>query len=237
MVSRLIAFFGPDGSGKSTQVKLLAHRLEDCDERVRVVWIRSSHTLAFLLSQFFLRVGFYRVVSNEYGRETKIPAVQVNSDLRVFWSMLELLSVVPIILFRVYLPLSLGYTVIAERYVLDTIVSIAYSTDNMKFLTSRMARFLLHFIPRDTIFIHLDSSYAVIEKRRGSLTDPCHFLEFQKVGYKMLGELVGASPIDTSYMSVADTSNRIVEHVAKLRRWRASFGSRPSADELDMNLA
>jgi len=152
-------------------------------------------------------------VTNPYGRETKIPAVHSGRGLRFLWSALELISVMPLILLRVYVPLSMGYTVIAERYVPDTIVGIAYYTNDSKFLTSHAAKFLLHFIPKQTVFIHLDSSYSAILKRRGRHVDSYQYLEFQRKGYKTLGEIVGATLIDTSDMSVGDTSKRIMTHL------------------------
>lgn len=215
MAPYLIAFFGPDGSGKSTQVRLLANKFEDCDEKVKIVWIRSSHTLAYLVSSFLVKVGFHRVVSNQYGRTMKIPAIHTNRGLRLLWSTLEVVSVMPLILYRVYIPLSLGYTVVAERYVLDTIVGIAYYTNDLKFLANRTARFLLFFVPRKTIFIHLDSSYSAILRRRGRHVDSHHFIEFQRTAYKILGDHVGAFLIDTSNMSVGDTSNQIMTHFVK----------------------
>lgn len=210
MVPRLISFFGPDGAGKSTHVELLVNHFQSNKTKVRKVWIRSPHTLAYLLSRFFVKIGFYRVVSNPFGRRAKIPAVHTSRFFRCFWSMIELVSVLPLILFRVYIPLFLGYTLIAERYLVDTVVTIAYFLSDLGFLQSRTAKLLLCFIPKNTVFIHLDSDYSTIMKRRSRMVEPYDFIKFQRMGYKMIENSVGAMFIDTSNISVEQTSKRIM---------------------------
>jgi len=153
------------------------------------------------------------VVSNPFRRKMKIPAVHTNRWLRLFWAVIELVSVVPVILFRVYMPLFLGYTVIAERYVVDTIVTIAYYTNDLGFLQSRTARLLLRFVPKNTVFIHLDSDYSTLIKRRGHVVEAFDFIKFQRIGYKMIGNAVEATFIDTSYVSIEQTSIRILHRL------------------------
>jgi len=210
LLPRLIAFFGPDGSGKSTHVELLVNHFQSHENKVRKAWIRAPHTLAYLLSRFFVKIGFCRVVLNPFGKKTKLPAVHLNRWIRLFWSVVELVSVIPIILFRVYIPLFLGYTVIAERYVVDTIVTVAYYTNDLGFLKSRTARVLLSFVPKKTVFIHLDSDNSTITKRRGRIVDSHDFIEFQRRGYKIMGNSVEALFVDTSNLSVEQTQKQIL---------------------------
>jgi len=210
LVPRLISFFGPDGAGKSTQAELLSKHFQSHKIKAKQVWIRSPHTLAYLVSRFFLKIGFYRVVSNHFGRQLKIPAVYKNQLLKLFWSVIELFSALPLILFRVYLPLFLGYTIVAERYVVDTVVNIAYYINDVGFLQSRTARLLLCFVPKNTLFIHLDSDYSNILKRRSYTAEPQDFIEFQRTGYKAMGSSVGALFVDTSRTSVKQTYMQIM---------------------------
>src|SRR4030067_2536974 len=121
----LIAFFGADGTGKSTHATLLVNNLQSHNRRVRKVWIRSPHTAAFLMANILIGVGFRRSVLNPFGIEKELPAVNMNRGIRIMWSIMELFSVMPAILFRVYIPLFLGYAVVAERYVVDHIVNVA----------------------------------------------------------------------------------------------------------------
>src|SRR3990172_6121417 len=58
---RFVSFFGPDGAGKTTHARLLAAYYEANGWRVRVAWIRANHILAFVLSRFFIKMGYYRI--------------------------------------------------------------------------------------------------------------------------------------------------------------------------------
>jgi thymidylate kinase len=213
LVPRLIAFFGADGTGKSTHAEFLFNYLKSNHVKVKRVWIRSPHTLAYLASVFFVKIGFFRLVPNPYGKTKKYPAVHINWPIRFFWSQLELVSVIPVIITRIYLPLLLGYTVIAERYVADTIVTIAYYINNLRFLRSFTAKILLIFIPKKTILIHLDSDYSTLLKRRGFKVEAYDFIEFQRKGYKIIGNIVETIFIDTSNITVEETFMRIMSQI------------------------
>ena len=249
---RFVHFFGPDGAGKSTQVDLLVSKLKSNGTNVKKCWIRSPHTLAFLLSMFFLRIGFYRVSSTSIGRcdmfpatnyEPKhgnvppwdirvnpwrgtilnregnvvvlerIPLVNRSVLLRWFWAAIELVSVLPLIIYRVYFQLFLGYILVAERYVIDTIVTIAYFIDDFGFLYSPLATALLYCIPKDSAFIYLDSSYETMIKRRGINVEVRCFIEFQRKAYSILANHLEALMIDTSRLSVEETSAIISRYV------------------------
>jgi len=211
--SRFIAFFGPDGSGKSTHASLLINHLRSHKVQTRKVWIRSPHTFAYLLSCLLVKVGFYREVLNSFGYNKKIPAVHTNKSLKIFWSVAELISVMPVVMLRVYLPLLLGYTVVAERCIVDTIVNIAYYTENLEFLQSRTAKILLRFIPKNAILIHLDVDYPTLVNRRGRIVEAYELIKFQKECYKKMENLLNAAYIDTSCSDIKYVNNLIINLV------------------------
>jgi len=227
---RLVHFFGPDGAGKSTQVNILIAFLIKRGFKVRKYWVRSPHTLAFVLWVLFVKIGFYRVVEKH---AAKLPAVDRNRILRGFWSMVELIGVLPIILL-VYLSMLRGYRLVAERYVLDTITTIAYFINDIRFLKSPISKLLLRFIPSNTAFIFLDSDYETIYQRRApssatgksvrngrktydshskSSVEPRFFIEFQRTAYKVLAKSLDALVIDTSKLSVEKTSSLILQYL------------------------
>ena len=213
MASHFIAFFGPDGSGKSTHASLLIYHLRSHKVQTRKVWIRSPHTFAYLLSCLLVKVGFYRVVLNSFGYDKKIPAVHINRGLKIFWSLAELISIMPVVMLRVYLPLLLGYTVVAERCIVDTIVNIAYYTKNLEFLQSRTAKILLRFIPKNAILIHLDVDYPTLVNRRGRIVEAYELIKFQKECYKKMENLLNAAYINTSCSDIKYVNNLIINLV------------------------
>jgi hypothetical protein len=229
----LIHFFGPDGSGKSTQADILVDFLNQQGFRAKKCWVRAPHTLAFVLWRVFVGIGFYRVTTNPFGIAVKLPAVDRNGSLRRFWSIIEFLGVLPI-LFRVHFSLLRGYKLVAERYVLDTITTVAYFINDIHFLGGTISRALLHFIPRNTLFVFLDADYETIYHRRAPLfgtreqigkqqgsyglvpessIEPRDFIEFQRVAYSILSKTFNALVIDTSKTSIKDTSDMVLRYL------------------------
>lgn len=230
---RFIHFFGPDGAGKSTQVDILIDVLHQREIQAQKCWVRAHHTLAFVLWKFFVGIGFYRVVLNPFGVATKLPAVNRNRLLRFFWSAVELIGVLPIIL-RVYYSIWRGRTLVAERYVLDTVTTIAYFLNEVNFLKSWTSRLLLRLIPKDTVFIFLDADYDTIYQRRAPLfrtkthsksrnkhygavprssVESRVFIEFQRTAYKVLAKSFDPLVIDTSRYTVQKTSKMILRYL------------------------
>jgi len=229
---RIIHFFGPDGAGKSTQVEILTNILCRRGIRARICWLRSPHTLAFLLWKFLVRIGFYRIVMNPFGPPGKLPAVDRNEVLRRFWSVIELLGVLPMILHSYY-SLWRGRMLIAERYLLDTVTTVAYFLNDLNFLKSWTSRLLLRFIPQDTVFIFLDADYATIFQRRARLSkephsqsqrkgygaiprcpvEPRSFIDFQRKAYGALATSFNPLIIETSNNSIEETSIMILRYL------------------------
>ena len=221
---RLVHFFGPDGAGKSLQADILIGFLARRGFKVRKCWLRAHHTLAFILWKLFVRIGFYRVVINNFGFATKLPAVDRDKLWRSFWSSVEFISILPIVL-RVHLSLSRGYRVVAERYLLDSITAIAYVINDPDFLRGRISKMLLRLIPENTVFIFLDSDYETIRRRRarkrktaydysrGNYVEPRVYIEFQRTAYKILANSFHALIVDTSKTSIGETSKNILQYL------------------------
>lgn len=233
-VPDMIHFFGPDGSGKSTQVELLIKELKNREPEVRKCWLRSPHTFAFLLWRLLVKMGFYRVIRNPMGIEIKLPAINRSRSLRSFWAIVEFFSVLPLI-WRIDFAIRRGHRFVAERYILDTVTTVAFFIDDLEFLGSRIARMLLRFIPRNTVFIFLDSDFETVFKRREhiyidgynqkgrvygmvprSAVEPREFIDFQRKAYRILAKSFNALTIDTSRSSVKKTSGIILNYLQQL---------------------
>jgi thymidylate kinase len=223
----LIHFFGPDGGGKSTQADLLAVRLMSKEIKVRKYWTRSPHTLAYILWRLSIKIGFFRTVSNVSGAYIKIPSVQKNRVLSELWAILELVSVIPLII-RAHLYLLCGYTLIAERYILDTIAFVAFSINDSSFSQSYLAKLFRALIPTKTKFIFIDADYETISKRRAHYLasakvwnasiktelEPREFIDFQRATYKALARTTNALIICTAKHSKQETFNLIVKYLS-----------------------
>jgi thymidylate kinase len=220
----IIHLFGPDGSGKSSQADLLLARLAAQKVKVRKYWLRSPHTLAFLLWTLSIKVGFYRTVAGKSGTYIRIPAVNRSRVLRGIWPLVELVSVIPLVV-RAQLYLLSGYNLIAERYVLDTVAFVAFSVDDASFTQKLTAKLFLKLIPKNAQFIFIDADYDTICARRaGSLLyggsiiktelEPREFIEFQRDIYKKLAQTTNALVVNTAEHSKEETFARITSYLS-----------------------
>jgi thymidylate kinase len=211
-IPRLVHFFGPDGAGKSTHVEILIGIFRKQEPHISKAWLRSPHTLAFLLWRFFVKIGFYRTALTPFGDEIKLPAINRRKSLRIIWAWTEFFSALPRIM-RISFFMSRGNKYVAERYILDTVTTIAYFVDDLSFVKGMISRILYHFIPTDTVFIFLDSDYKTVFKRRARTVEPQEFINFQRMAYKALAKSFNAFVINTSEHSIEETSNAIIGYL------------------------
>jgi hypothetical protein len=174
--------------------------------KVRRVWIRGRHSLAFLVSQTLLRLG-YRYTLPQAGA----PGGRILDSRRLpakwVWSLIEFASVVPIVIGRVYVPLAFGYRVISERSVVDTVVYNDYFIGGS---FSRYSRILLHMIPRGSLIVHFDASRDVVMSRRKDDILTEEFIDYQLEKYKAYSRRLHALSVDTSVESVDEVNKGIL---------------------------
>jgi hypothetical protein len=144
--------------------------------------------------------------------------------LRSLWGAIEFMSVIPHILFRVYVPHWLGYTVVAERYVVDSVVTIACVMGDPSYITGLFGRILLRLIPEDSVVVYLKCDYQTILGRRGRHTEGRKFILFQNKWYDTLARCFGTSIINTSINSISETYEKLMDILKDSRRERHKFG-------------
>jgi len=213
-ITQLIVFFGPDGSGKTTQAILLASHFQKQGCKVRLVWIRAHHSLASILSKILSSFGYYRRIFSR-GKSSKSLDVKLSSRFKRFWSFIEFISVLPWILIKVKLPLLLGYVVIAHRYLVDTIASVAYFLGDNEFPSGNAAKILLAMISKGAFLIHLDAEIETIMERRKDEELDLDFIQFQRKFYLSFATLLGALSINTSSKNIMGTFQIILDGYPK----------------------
>jgi hypothetical protein len=232
---RMIAFFGPDGAGKSTQAELLASSFEAKGFKVKRAWIRSTHTFAYILWMLFyrlnlcddksgflkkMRTGFAVSYLNEdsYGAVSPItmsPPRLKGKVSRSIWSVIEVMGILPVLVLQVYLPLFLGRSVVAERFLVDSVSSIAYFLGTEDFADSWLAKVLLSLTPKGAVYIYIDADFDTILKRRDLVAGPQEYTEFHRRMYTKLSSRVGAFYVDTSKDSVDVAREKISTFISR----------------------
>jgi thymidylate kinase len=203
---RMVHFFGPDGAGKTTQVAKLAARVETQGATVHKTWVRSPHTLAFVATRLLYRLGLHQRFCNPCGHMiVSRPRVDQNRVSKFLWVVLELVSVLPVVLREAVIPALRGHALIAERYLLDSVATIAFFLQDEGFVNSWAARFLYRLIPRDTLLVYLDADYPSILERRGEIAEPEEFIAFQRRVYGILAARMRALVIYTPDHTIEET--------------------------------
>lgn len=202
---RAIIFFGPDGSGKTTQANLLIGEMRRRGIKTRRLWLRSLHTLAFVISGLAMRL---QKLNNPYEFRQRYAHRKL---FRTVWFMIEFISILPLVVLRFYIPLRRGENIVAERYVIDWIVSLAYVSRNDSLVDTHFAKVALKFIPKDSILIYIDATFDAISSR-GRKEDSLEFIEFQRAIYARIAESHNALVIDTSDKSIQEVHERIIAY-------------------------
>jgi thymidylate kinase len=209
---RAIIFFGSDGTGKTTQANILVGKLRGRGIRTKKTWIRGRHTLAFVVSKVLQKLNQERpMVPDRYHLWFLL---DTNETIRTrVWSLLEFVSVVPLVVYRMYVPLLLGYRVVAERYVVDTVIFNQYYIGHS---FDPYGRILMRMVPKNSLLIHLDGLERDILKRRSEDGTPLAFVEYQLKTYRSLASTLHALTINTSLNDIAATAG-VVETACSLK--------------------
>ena len=201
---KTVIFFGADGTGKTTQVTLLLKEFRRRGLKARKAWIRARHSLSYIISQLLIKLGYRSTLTTQNNHKTKILDPRT-LPAKWLWSLLEFVSVLPWIITRLYIPLLQGYYVVAERYVIDTIVYNQYFIGRS---FNTYAKILLRMIPKDALLIHLDAyRQDVFKRRKGEILSE-NFIDYQLKQYRHIASQLNALSINTS--------DRCVEAVSKI---------------------
>ncbi|MGB9826903.1 MAG: hypothetical protein ACPLSM_00085 [Thermosphaera sp.] len=207
---KMIYFFGPDGTGKTTHAEHVASYLRRKGCRVWRTGVKHHHTLAYLLLKLLSGKNPDGLPLSYYGFNDEL-----KQKIRTPWKMLELISLLPAIFYRVLLPQLLGYIVICDRYLLDTLVTLSYFLNDQELITGTYARLLTLMIPKHAVLFYMNANTETILQRKKDEPLTSKLVEYYKLAYQIIIRQVKLKvvTIDTSNAKIEDVKNLVLQHI------------------------
>ena len=207
-----IYFYGPDGAGKTTHAKIVAYYLRRLGYPAKYANVKFHHMLSYIILRLL-----YQTNSPEWYRGF-YPSL--NRRIHLSWKILELMSIMPAIFFRVIVPMTLGYIIICDRYLLDSLVTLSYFLKDPSLVSGRLARVLVALIPRGSLLFWMDGNVDVLLSRKGDEPLSAELLEYYRCAYRRLLGIIrlrGLNPvyINTSVGDLKATVVRVIKEVSK----------------------
>jgi len=204
----MVYFYGPDGAGKSSNADVLAAWLCKKGNRVHRGSVKQHHFLAYILLKI---IGCGDPKINYYGFSEPL-----SKRIKCSWLVLEILSLFPAIFHRVIGPIMLGYIVVCDRYVLDSLATLSYFLKDPSIIDGWLAKVLTALIPRSSLLFWLDGDIDVLLSRKADEPLTKELLEYYRSAYRKLFGILkarGLNPlyIDTTLSDMKTTVARILK--------------------------
>ena len=212
----IIVLFGPDGSGKTTQIRLLTSYFKARGVKFYKTYISTHHLFAWILFKIFVTAGHYIWRPNVYAQVEKYPSPEVFSSRlgKIIKYIVEGISLLLAILLKVQLPSKLlKRLVIVERYIPSSLADFVCAF-GISSLNSILVRILLALAndPK-TVYVYLDADYETLIKRRGIRIEPEDYIKTQRMIYKQFAKNYNCLIIDTSKLDILTTQKVIREYI------------------------
>ncbi len=183
--NKAIVLSGIDGSGKTTQAQLLRVYMKRIkNKRVKTTWIKGNHTIAYILYKL-LPSNHIVLFDNNIHTHTLF-----RSRLYKIWIIIEVLGIIPKILLDIELPLLSGKIVIADRYLLDSIVYLITATNKINITRSLLVRTLLSIMNKNSKTIVLDIGLKELFRRKQGFRKYKHLVAFKIALYRVLARVL-----------------------------------------------
>ena len=218
----LISISGVDGSGKTLQSRLLLKAFRQCDVRTKYVWSRcgcSSFGRIVLgsgkaLSRFLRFDKSMKSLSLQNDRTTLGHQQLENRFIRFFWTLAIILEMTLTYNLKVRIPLLFGKVVICDRYLLDALVEIGFSTREKSGHDGFCSTLLRLVTPSPNMSFLIDVSPRVVLERKSEEFSEAD-LNRQTLLYRELGKRFDVILVDAERPSVEVSEDIVSKALAK----------------------
>ncbi|ACJ17347.1 Hypothetical protein TON_1856 [Thermococcus onnurineus NA1] len=167
---RLICIIGPDGTGKTTQAKMLIEKLREMGYEYEYRWMRFHHFISLPVLALARLMGLTEIQTLPDGRKIGYHHFYRSKLISTVYPITLYLDMLLAMIFKIYIPLKVQRKrLVCDRFIYDTLVDLTIDLDNIEFDNSKTAKKFLKLIPRDCLTILLIAPYEKIKERREDL--------------------------------------------------------------------
>jgi len=210
-----ICIIGIDGSGKTTLAKQVIKTLTDRGFNVKYTWSRFepwiSRPFIFLAKIFFLNKENMHLNYKQYSATRK--KLFKNNMLYSLYLVLIIPDVIIQNIIKIGIPILMDRYVVADRYVYDTIVDIAFDKKYDINNTMRLLKILLFLLPKPNIVFLLDVDEEIALKRKKDIPS-LEYIKDRRALYIAIGNEIGAVKLDGT-KNLSTLESEILNHLEK----------------------
>jgi dTMP kinase len=179
---KVIALCGIDGSGKTTQIKLLEKYLRRRDLRVKRVWFRWPAFLSYPFLALCRLLGYtkWKTVTRSNIRYAERNFYR-NRALARLWPWLFTLDALIYSFLQIKARMTLGYTILCDRFIPDIIVDIMCETRDYQLSKRLVGRLLLSLVPKNSKLIVIDVVENIAYDRKNDIPNIDYLKERRKL--------------------------------------------------------
>lgn len=181
---------------------------------------------SFIFRKLCMKGGFYHYFEYPNGEKVKDVHFEEEESIAKLWLFLQIINAVLTAFIKVQISLWLGYTVLAERGVIDSLIHLLYDARNLGIKGSwveKIAYKILKLVPDNAVVVNLTCDKEALRRRyarRGSTVEPIDYINFQ---VKANQALSSALKQRCEYVQICTSSNSVMETFKKILKsmgWR-----------------
>jgi len=209
-LKKMITLTGIDGSGKTVITRAIATLLLKRRLKVKILWIKSLHTLAYLIYCFFRKTWGIEYIVNPRRKTVEHFTTQYMGKMGKLWGLVEFISIVPWI-FIANILRRINYIVICDRYLVDFLATASLRVkDPLWWIRSILGKFLL-VLQSKTQTIHLRISASTVLERRPNIEYSLDELKTLIALYKVIAKTINAAEVVNENKNLKEAVKEVVE--------------------------